>query len=60
MGTYIITAVNNRDYPVVEIGTIFLAIVFSIFMLLVDIMYAMVDPRIKAQYAGKKKVKKNG
>ncbi len=60
MGTYIITAVNNRDYPVVQGGTIFLAITFSVCMLLVDLAYAAVDPRIKAQYEGqnKKKVKK--
>jgi peptide/nickel transport system permease protein len=60
MGTYIITAVNNRDYPVVQGGTIFLAITFSICMLVVDLLYAAVDPRIKAQYEGqnKKKIKK--
>ena len=60
MGTYIITAVNNRDYPVVQGGTIFLAITFSLCMLIVDLLYAAVDPRIKAQYEGqsKKKVKK--
>lgn len=59
MGTYIITAVNNRDYPVVQGGTIFLAITFSLCMLAVDLLYAAVDPRIKAQYASvKKKAKK--
>lgn len=58
MGTYIITAVNNRDYPVVQGGTIFLAITFSLCMLAVDLLYAAVDPRIKAQYASSKKVKK--
>ncbi len=60
MGNYIIGAVNNRDYPVVQGGTIFLAITFSLCMLLVDLLYAAVDPRIKAQYAGgsKKKPKK--
>lgn len=60
MGNYIIGAVNNRDYPVVQGGTIFLAITFSLCMLLVDLLYAAVDPRIKAQYAGgsKKKTKK--
>lgn len=58
MGTYVITAVNSRDYPVVQGGTIFLAITFSICMLAVDLLYAAVDPRIKAQYASKKKVKK--
>lgn len=55
MGTYIIGAVNNRDYPIVQGGTIFLAITFSLCMLLVDLLYAAVDPRIKAQYASTKK-----
>lgn len=55
MGTYIIGAVNNRDYPVVQGGTIFLAISFSLCMLLVDLAYASVDPRIKAQYSSKKR-----
>lgn len=57
MGTYIITAVNNRDYPIVQGGTIFLAISFSLCMLGVDLLYAAVDPRIKAQYASTKKTK---
>ena len=57
MGNLIIGAVNNRDYPVVQGGTIFLAIAFSICMLLVDLLYAAVDPRIKAQYASSKKVR---
>ncbi|MEY8354630.1 ABC transporter permease [Lachnospiraceae bacterium 54-53] len=55
MGTYIIGAVNNRDYPIVQGGTIFLAITFSLCMLAVDLLYAAVDPRIKAQYASKKR-----
>lgn len=58
MGTLIITAVNNRDYPVVQTGTIFLAIVFSFSMLLVDMLYALVDPRIKAQYQRKGAMKR--
>ena len=60
MGTLIINAVNNRDYPVVQAGAIFLAVVFSFCMLVVDLLYAAVDPRIKAQYeTGRKKVKKH-
>ena len=58
MGTYIINAVTNRDYPIVQGGTIFLAITFSLCMLLVDLLYAAVDPRIKAQYASVKNGKK--
>ena len=59
MGSYIIGAVNNRDYPVVQGGSIILAIAFSIAMLLIDLLYAAVDPRIKAKYiaSGKKRKK---
>ncbi len=59
MGTLIITAVNTRDLPVVQVGSIILAIVFSFCMLIVDLLYAAVDPRIKAQYEsmGKRRVK---
>ncbi len=63
MGSYIIGAVNSRDYPIVQGGTIVLAIVFSLIMLAVDLLYAFVDPRIKAQYKAmgtKKRVKKEG
>lgn len=58
VGNYMIQAINNRDYPVVEGAVIFLAIVFAICMLLVDLGYAFVDPRIKAQYAGKNRKKR--
>ena len=58
MGMYVINAVNNRDYPVVQGGAIVLAIAFSLAMLLIDLLYAAVDPRIKAQYASAKKAKK--
>lgn len=55
VGTYMIGAVNSRDYPVVQGGVIFLAIAFSVCMLIVDLVYAAVDPRIKAQYEGQQK-----
>lgn len=60
LGYYMINAVNNRDYPVVQGCVIFLAIVFSLVMLLTDIAYSYVDPRIKAQYEGKKRREKLG
>lgn len=58
IGGYMITGVHGRDYPVVMGSVIFLAIMFSLIMLLVDLLYAMVDPRIRSQYFSKKKVKK--
>lgn len=53
IGLYMTNAINNRDYPAVRGSVIILAIFFSLVMLLVDLIYAYVDPRIKAQYAGK-------
>lgn len=60
IGVYIVNAVNNRDYPVVEGGVILLAATFSLIMLLCDILIAAVDPRVKAQITGGKRRKKNG
>ena len=54
LGSYIVSGVSNRDYPVVMIGSIVLAVMFSLCMLGVDLIYAAVDPRIKAQYAKKR------
>lgn len=55
MGDLVISGVNSRDYPVVQISSIIIAVFFSVSMLLVDVMYAVVDPRIKAQYQKKRK-----
>lgn len=60
IGNYMISAVNNRDYPVVRGSVVFLAVTFSFIVLLVDIIYVYVDPRIKAQYEGKSRRRKNG
>jgi ABC-type dipeptide/oligopeptide/nickel transport system permease component len=47
MGKYFVTSITNRDYPVI-MGTILLYAVFLVFAnLLVDIMYAYLDPRIR-------------
>ncbi len=54
VGSYMIDAINKRDYPIVRGSVLFLAIVFSLCMLLVDIAYGYVDPRIKAQYSHSK------
>jgi len=55
IGMYTTSAINNRDYPIVMGGVLFLGAVFSLIMLLVDIIYAFVDPRIKAQYEGQQR-----
>ena len=55
IGSYITTAITGRDYPVVQGCVIVLAIFIAIVMLLVDLVYAYVDPRIKAQYVAQSK-----
>lgn len=55
LGMYMVAAINQRDYPVVQGGVLFIALMFSIVMLLVDLVYAFIDPRIKARYKTAKK-----
>ncbi|MBQ1311786.1 MAG: ABC transporter permease [Blautia sp.] len=53
MGVYLMTAISNRDYPVIRGSALILSVWFSLCILIVDIIYAFVDPRIKQQYTGK-------
>jgi peptide/nickel transport system permease protein len=50
IGRLMVESISMRDYPVVQGAVIFIAIGFSAVNLLVDLMYAYVDPRIKSQY----------
>ncbi|WP_232695407.1 ABC transporter permease [Brevibacillus daliensis] len=47
IGSYIYTAINNRDYPVIQSGILVIAVIFVLINLVVDLLYAYVDPRIK-------------
>ena len=58
IGLYMMSGITSRDYPVVQGCVVLLGIIFSLCMLLVDIAYAFVDPRIKAQYENESKKKK--
>lgn len=51
VGLYLLNGIQYRDYPVVRGCTLFLGVFSAIVMLLVDLCYAWLDPRIKAQYA---------
>ncbi len=59
VGMYLVGGINTRDYAVVQSSVIILAIAFALIMLLVDLAYAFVDPRIKAQFSVKKRRKQN-
>jgi peptide/nickel transport system permease protein len=46
IGKWIYDSILGRDYPIVQGGTLLIAVVFVFFNLLVDISYAFLDPRI--------------
>jgi peptide/nickel transport system permease protein len=47
MGSWLRDAIFNRDYPVLQGGILFLAVVFVIVNLIVDLSYAIINPRIR-------------
>ena len=55
LGKLMIDSINMRDYPMVRGGVLMLAFTFSIMNLLVDILYTFIDPRLKTEFAVKKR-----
>jgi peptide/nickel transport system permease protein len=49
IGRYIYEAIANRDYPVVQGVTIVIAAIFVVVSMTVDILYAVLDPRLRTQ-----------
>ena len=49
LGREIVDAITFRDFPIVMAGVVLFAFVFVIVNLIVDILYAFVDPRIRYQ-----------
>lgn len=49
VGRYIYEAISNRDYPVVQSVTLVMAAIFVIVSLVVDILYAFLDPRLRVR-----------
>ena len=59
LGSLILDAINNKNYPVIQGSVLFLSLSISLMNLIVDVVYGFVDPRIKAQYSsGGKKPRK--
>jgi peptide/nickel transport system permease protein len=47
IGTWLVEAIEARNYPVLQGGILFIAIVFTLVNLLVDMSYAVLNPRIR-------------
>jgi peptide/nickel transport system permease protein len=49
MGQFMYDAIFSRDFAVLQGGILFIALVFVIVNLLVDVSYGFIDPRVRAQ-----------
>ncbi len=49
MGKFMADAIFNRDFPVLQGGILFLAVVFVVVNLLVDLSYGLLDPRVRTR-----------
>jgi len=49
VGQLAVNAVHNRDYPVVQAVVLVSALIFVVINLVVDILYSVIDPRIRYQ-----------
>jgi peptide/nickel transport system permease protein len=50
LGQYTIAGLMGRDYPVIQGSVFILSVLFSLVILIVDVVFAIVDPRIRSQY----------
>lgn len=58
MGMLMMGAINQRDYPLIMGVTLVTSIFVCVCNLLVDIIYSMIDPQIRGQFASSKKRRK--
>ena len=47
MGTWLVDAIDSRNFPVLQGGILFLAVIFVFVNLIVDVSYAIINPRIR-------------
>lgn len=47
LGRYMVDAIRGRDYPVVQSTTLLFAVVFIVGLLVVDVLYGVLDPRLR-------------
>jgi peptide/nickel transport system permease protein len=47
MGRFLLDSISNRDYSIVQGGVLFIALIFCVVNLSVDLVYAWLDPRIR-------------
>lgn len=59
LGSCVIHAITVKDVPLVVGSTLFISIIFLSVNLVLDLLYVVVDPRVKATFVSAKRVKKH-
>jgi peptide/nickel transport system permease protein len=54
MGRYLVTAAGNLDYPVIQTTTMIFAVITLTSQLIVDLSYAILDPRVSYASGGRR------
>jgi ABC-type dipeptide/oligopeptide/nickel transport system permease component len=47
LGTYLVRAAGSLDYPAIQGGTLLIAIIYMAVNLTVDVLYSILDPRVR-------------
>jgi peptide/nickel transport system permease protein len=50
LGRYALDAILKRDFPVIQGTVLFMALIFIFANLIVDLLYGVVDPRIRVEH----------
>ena len=55
LGSYTLSGLSNRDYPIIQGSVLFMSVIFVVIMLLIDVAFSFIDPRIRSQYVRKRR-----
>ena len=55
LGNYMLSGLTQRDYPVIQATSFFMSVIASLMILLIDLAFAFIDPRIRSQYTRKRR-----
>ena len=47
IGSVVLTAISNRDYPIIQGYVLWMAVIFMIVNLITDLLYRLFDPRVR-------------
>ena len=55
LGVYTLSAVFNRDFPALQGVTLYMSLAYSVIILIIDVSFALANPRIRSLYEKKQK-----